>query len=282
MPADHALATASDSDCALLPIRATSIRYPQHVRRSDRLSSMIETLVSSASLDVPELARRFGVSASTIRRDLGALERDHLLTRTRGGAELRSSVADLPLRFKVAHRAAEKRRIAAAATGLVGVARIIGMTGGTTTREFARLLSGRDDIAVVTNALNIAVELAAAGTATVFACGGEVRSSSLEAVGPAAEDDLTRYHVDLAVLGVDGISAAAGCTTYDQLGARTTAALVRQAARVVVLADGSKVGKVALASACPLDRLTVLVTDDLAPAEDLQRIRSAGVDVVTA
>ncbi len=246
--------------------------YSRCVRRTERMSQMLDRLLVDGSLDVEQLADSFGVSCSTIRRDLSSLETQRLLVRTRGGAQTHSAFNDLPLRFKVGQMLAEKRRIARTARDLLGDARVVGMTGGTTTTEFARTLVDTE-LTVVTNALNIAVDLLAARSIRVFIVGGEARNSSYETIGPTAEDQLTGYHIDLAVLGVDGIDLRAGCTVYDSLGSRTTTALARQARRTVVVADGTKIGKVAFATVFPLDQIDTLITDRSAPADALDAIR---------
>jgi DeoR family transcriptional regulator of aga operon len=237
------------------------------------MSQLLDRLLADGTLDVEELAKSFDVSCSTIRRDLSSLETQRLLVRTRGGAQTHSAFNDLPLRFKVGQMLDEKRRIARRARDLLGDARVVGMTGGTTTTEFARTLHDADDLTVVTNALNIAVDLLAARTLRVFIVGGEARNSSYESVGPTAEDQLGGYNIDLAVLGVDGIDLRAGCTVYDSLGSRTTTALARQARRTVVVADGSKIGKVAFATVFPLDQIDTLITDRSAPEGSLDAIR---------
>jgi DeoR family transcriptional regulator of aga operon len=249
------------------------------MRRSERLAHILDQLVANRSVDLDALVATFGVSASTVRRDLESLEQQRLLQRTRAGAKIHPSFNDLPLRFKADQKLDEKRRIAQKARELVGTASVVGMTGGTTISEFARTLVDAGELTVVTNALNIAVELLVSRDLKVFVAGGEGRSSSYEVVGPAAENFLADYNLDLAMLGVDGIDPRAGCTGYDPLGARTTRTLIRQARKTVVLADGSKVGKIAFAEICSINDIHVLVTDRSAPPDVLERIRNAGTEV---
>ena len=103
---------------------------------------------------------------------------------------------------------------------------MIGTTGGTTVSQFIRLLRDRDDLTVVTNALNVAIDLVGNPGLRVFVAGGEVRGSSQESVGHSAEAFLAEYNIDVAFLGVDGVDAVAGCTNYDPAGARVNAVLV--------------------------------------------------------
>ena len=159
-------------------------------------------------------------------------------------------------------------------------ARVIGTTGGTTVTELARLLRDRKGLTVVTNAVNLATMLSANPWLRVYCAGGEVRSSSQEAVGASAEEFMARYNVDVAFLGVDGVDPRAGCTTYDAAGARVNAVLQTRARRTVVLADATKIGRVGLAQVCPMRSVDVLITDSRAPVRVLEEIRAQGCQVV--
>lgn len=261
---------------------STGPLYGPVVQRAQRLNQMVSGIVERGSADVPGLAEHFGVSLATVRRDLGVLQEQRLISRTRGGAQPHSDFNDLPLSFKSAQDLAEKRAIARAALAQLEGARVIGLTGGTTLVEFARLLLGHRGLTVVTNALNVATELLVNPHLRVLVAGGEVRSSSQEAVGPSAEAFLSAYNLDVAFVGVDGVDARAGCTDYDPVGARVNGVLVDRARHAVVLADASKVGRVALAPICPMARVDVLVTDDRLDEDRADGIRAEGCQVVVA
>ena len=250
------------------------------VPRKQRLNQIVSAVIEAGSLDVATLASRFDVSEATVRRDLELLEEQRLVSRTRGGAATNVAFNDLPLGYKTAQDLAEKRRIAQHALTYLDGARVIGMTGGTTLTEFARGLMNRDSLMIVTNALNIAVNLVANPGLRVLAAGGEVRSSSLETIGPVAEAFLDDYNVDVAFLGVDGVDPVAGCTNYDPVGARVNRVLQQRARLTVVLADATKISRVALAQVCPLSEVDVLVTDTRVPAELVKQIRDLGCEVV--
>jgi DeoR family transcriptional regulator of aga operon len=186
-------------------------------------------------------ASTLGVSGATVRRDLQALSSGKLLVRTHGGAVVRL----VDTRDGASHLS-EKRRIGSAAAGLVGDGAVVGFTGGTTTLEVARALAHRGDITFVTNAINIASELVGRPGLRLVVIGGIVRSS-FELVGPAAEAMLANYHLDIAFIGVDGLTPQEGCTTHDEMEAQTDLAFLRRARRNIVVADSSKIGKVTFA-----------------------------------
>lgn len=202
------------------------------------------------------------------------------MTRQRGGAVPNAAFHDMPLSYKTTQNLAEKRRIAAKALDYLDGVRVLGITGGTTATEFAARLLHRERLTVVTNALNIASNLLAGPGPRVFVAGGEARSSSQETVGPAAEAFLTDYNLDVAFLGVDGVDASAGCTTYDSVGARVNKVMHLRASRTVILADATKIGRVALMPVCSLADVDVLITDTRAPKDVIATIRRKGCTVV--
>jgi DeoR family transcriptional regulator of aga operon len=249
------------------------------MRRAERLTAILERLSGAGSVDVADLVGSFGVSPATARRDLQILEDQRMLTRTHGGAVVRDLSYELPLRYKEARHQSEKKRIAAEAAGLVSDGAVIGLTGGTTTTEVARALADRRGITVVTNALNIAGELAIRSDLRLMVTGGTARSESYELVGPVADRTLGNVNLDVAFVGVDGIATAAGLTTHHEIEAHTNRTMIERARRVVVVADGSKLGRVAFAVICPLGMVDELITDTSAPAGLVDEFREVGVAV---
>src|SRR6478736_7220020 len=251
------------------------------MRQSDRFNHIITQLSTQGSVGVGDLVEAMGVSAATIRRDLSLLEGQRLLARTHGGAVAHGVLYELPLRYRSADRQEQKSRIAQAAAGRVAEGAAIGMTGGTTTTEVARALTDRRRLTVVTNSLSIASELAVRPNLKLVVTGGAARPESYELVGPLAEQALAGLHLDLVIIGVDGIDAEAGCTTHHEVEAHTDLALIERAHRVVVVADSSKIGGVAFARICPVSRIDTLITDRSANVRSLRALRDAGVTVET-
>jgi DeoR family transcriptional regulator of aga operon len=158
---------------------------------------------------------------------------------------------------------------------------VLALSGGTTTAAVARAVAHRRDLTVVTNSLTIASQLASSAVRVVVT-GGFLRPQSLELVGVVAENTFNAVNVGTAILGADGVTATAGVTTHDETEARTNHAMVHKAQRTVVVADGSKIGRVALAQMADLERVATLITDRSADAAELEGIRAAGVEVVVA
>jgi DeoR family transcriptional regulator of aga operon len=240
-------------------------------------------LSHDGSVDAGRLADEFAVSAATIRRDLQMLEDQKLLSRTHGGAVAADVAYELPVLYRGGQHRDEKRAIARCAVARLPHGPLtVAFTGGTTTYEVARLLAERFDLTVITNALNIAVELALRPRLKLIMTGGVSRTQSYELVGPLADQLLAGLNIGIAVVGVDGISSRGGLTTHDETEAHTNQTMISRADRVIVVADGSKVGQVCLARICAVTAVSELITDPSADPAALEALRRAGTRVVIA
>lgn len=253
------------------------------LRRAERVSTILERLADQSSVDAGRLAGEFGVSAATIRRDLQVLEDQKLLARTHGGAVAIDVAYELPVRYRTGQHREEKTLVAQRTAALLPRGPLtLGLTGGTTTHLLARLLAERVDLTIVTNALNIAAELALRPRLKLIMTGGVSRTQSYELVGPLADQALARLNLEIAVVGVDGLSVRGGLTTHDEIEAHTNACMLHRADRVIVVTDGSKIGRVCLAAIGPITDATTLVTDASADPAELEAIRRSGVEVIIA
>lgn len=252
---------------------------PSH-KRSDRMVALLAMLSEHGPLPLSHLADVLNASAATIRRDVAVLASQGLLERTHGGVRPVKGNRELPVRLRDGRNQEAKRRIARVIAGLIPPGKhAIGLTGGTTTAEVLRALRNREDLTIITNSISIGLEAAEQGQSRVLIAGGVLRPSSLELVGSLAEQTMKLVNVGTAVVGVDGISAAEGLTTHDEIEARTNYAMIERSQRVIVAVDSSKVGRPTLAKMADISEVHVLVTDSGAPQEELQRFRDAGVEV---
>jgi DeoR family transcriptional regulator, aga operon transcriptional repressor len=253
--------------------------YTEPMRQAERLTAILERLSENGGVGVAELAGELHASPATVRRDLQLLEDQRLLSRTHGGAVAHGVLYELPLRYRGARHGEEKRRIAALAAERVSEGMVVGLTGGTTTTEVARALSERRRLTIVTNSLSIAAELAVRPNLKLVVTGGVARPESYELIGPIAEASLGGLNLDLAIVGVDGISRAAGLTTHHEAEAHTNRELIERARRAIVVADGSKIGQTAFARICPAERISELITGSGADAAQIDELREIGLTV---
>lgn len=261
------------------PYQFPGLPAGQVMKKAERVRTLIDLLRDEEYASVNDLSTKLGVSVATVRRDLQEFAAQGFLTRTHGGALFSGESYEVPVRYRRSERMEDKRRIGAAAAAEVSDSLVVGITGGTTTTEIARRLPSRLSLTVVTNALNIATSLALRPKVRLVDTGGIARSASFELVGPIAESTISRYHLDLLFLGVDGIDVSMGCTTHDDGEAHVNAAMVENADRVVVVADSSKIGRRAFARICELRDVSLLITDIFANPSTLVSLEEAGICV---
>jgi len=262
--------------------QTTGLKLPHasSAKRSDRMLAVLKAVNARGAVALGDLVTELQVSAATLRRDLADMEDQGLLIRTHGGARPHALHDEMPVHLKNLEAREAKQRIAIRAAELIPSGPYaVALSGGTTTAEIAKALARRTQLTIITNSVTIALELAARPNAKVILTGGVVRSTSFEAVGVLAENTFKAVNVGTAILGVDGISAAGGATTHDEVEARTNHAMVEHAQRVMVVTDGSKVGRVTLARMAEPSQIDLLITDTTADPEELDRLRAVGVTV---
>src|ERR1700722_17591953 len=218
----------------------------------------------------------------TIRRDLRRLERDGFVRRTYGGATTRLvRTFEVGANARTLRHAKEKRLIAKRAAELTVGVRSMFLGIGTTVEHFARLLPAREDLMVITPSLAVASLLGTRNVRVIIA-GGLVRQDELTCIGASAVEAVRRYNTDTAVIGAAGVSVRRGVTELDDRDADVIRGGLERTERIIVIADGTKFGNVAMSTVVPLEQVSVIVTDSSADALEIERIEQAGVEVVVA
>lgn len=263
----------SESDISHDGERFASVRHQQ----------IVDLILQQGRGDVSAMADHFGVTPETIRRDFTKLERRGLIRRIHGGAIPVHRLGYEPaLAQRLQTMSEEKARIAEAALGEIPAGGSIALDAGSTVGRMVELLTPDTKLIVVTHAHPLAGVLAALPDVTLHVVGGVVRSTTMAAVGPWAERSYSEVHVDVAFLGVNGISVENGLTTPDIAEAAVKRAIVEHAQRVVVLADHTKLGRDEFGRICAIDQVDVVITDAKADPELVDEFRSAGIEVVVA
>ncbi len=252
--------------------------------REQRQQAILEEMERAGSVSVAALSEKLSVSDMTVRRDLEELSARNLLRKVHGGAVPVPKTAVEPhFVQKQKLNRAEKRAIARAAIGFINAGDTVAFSAGTTTWHIAEALKrDRGSLTFITNSTNIALTLQENGWEQIVLSGGMFRTPSDALVGPFADRTLRTLNADVLFLGVHGIHPEAGLTTPNVAEAETDECLIEAARKVVVVADHSKLGVVALAQIAPLSRVDVFVTDESADADMLRQMELAGVRVVVA
>ena len=247
----------------------------------ERRQHMLAKIQREGRVLVSELSEALGISRITIRKDLDYLESKGLVQRTHGGAlsAQGSALLDPSLREKEQKQFKEKQRIAEAAASLVEEGLCVLLDSGTTTTAIARELRRFSRLTVITNAVNIATELAGTDFEVILT-GGSLRKNSFSLVGPLAEDVLSEMHADILFLGVDGFDTKAGLTTPNFLESRVNRAMVNAAKRVVAVCDSTKFSRRSLALIVPPTAIHTVITDDQLGDDEVETLESAGIEVI--
>jgi DeoR family transcriptional regulator of aga operon len=249
----------------------------------ERRRRIMEVLDAQERVTVDELVPRFGVSAVTIRGDLDALAGAGAVIRSHGGALKRvEAPEDVPITVKETLHHAEKVRIGHAAAQMIRDGETIMLDSGTTTAEIARQLKFLkvQSLNVITNALNIAMELANLPHVRLIMIGGILRQMSYSLAGPHAEQTLRGLHADRLFLGVDGLDPDIGLMTPDLLEAQLNAIMIQVSREVVVVADSSKFQRRSLSVIAKLDAVHKLITDHGTTPEVVAALRARNVEVI--
>jgi len=261
------------------------------MHQQQRLNLVLELVSERSNVTIADVSDLLGVSTATARRDLNTLAEQRLVTRTHGGATALGSGYELPLQYKIARQADAKLAIARAVEALIPQGATVGMNGGTTVTEVARALGrserlhsvgGEPGVTIVTNALNIAFESSVRENIKIVVTGGVPRRQSYELIGPLVGRSLHDFSLDIALLGVDGLTAEFGATTLHEGEADASRHIAAVARRVVVAADQTKIGRTTFARICALDDVDTLVTDGALPPRVAAQFDKAGVEVIVA
>ncbi len=237
---------------------------------SQRRLQISELVRQHGSVQVAALARRFGVSMQTVRKDLRYLSERGVMARAYGGA-IDSNVVGGPFpephyEAKRTVRLDEKRRIGHCAASLVKPGDTIAIDSGTTAIQLAEALPNIE-ITVVTNDFGVLGALTPKSNIRIVMLGGELRRKNMAFYGGLTVEALDALHVDRLFLGVDGLDLERGITTHYEPEAMLNRKMVEAARMVIAITDSSKVGKICLHRIISLSDLDMLITDTDAPAD---------------
>lgn len=247
-----------------------------------RQNKIREHFAEGPGVAISQLARTFGVSEMTIRRDLAVLEGKAQIQRTHGGAVLTERMMlEFDYRDRREHQRAAKRAIAAEARKLVTAGQRIILDNGTTTLELAALLQDGRDLTVITPSLAVASELQHAPGVEVILLGGVIRRGSPDLTGPVTEHSLELFSADIAFQGADAIGDDGSIYNSDLRLAQVDKLMRRVAQRSCILADHTKIGGTALARSGSIGDVDVFITTKGAAAPVLKRFAQLGTQVIT-
>ncbi|MGI9401501.1 MAG: DeoR/GlpR family DNA-binding transcription regulator [Rhizobiaceae bacterium] len=242
-----------------------------------RQADILDIARSEGRVDVESLARRFGVTPQTIRKDLNDLCDLERLHRVHGGAVFPSNTVNLAYRARREIAAEGKAQIAETVARLIPENASLILNIGTTTEAVAHQLRRHKGLMVITNNLNVAMILSEAPDVDLVVSGGMVRKSDGGIVGAAAVDLIKQFKVDYAVIGASAIDGEGALLDFDYREVRVAQAILSQARQKILVADASKFERRAPVQIGHISEMDIFVTD-APPSEDVRQL-CLGADV---
>jgi DeoR family transcriptional regulator, aga operon transcriptional repressor len=249
--------------------------------KKERQREILNVVETTGKAEVESLASHFDVTEMTIRRDLGELEKRGLLERVHGGALIQNDRrgSESPVYDRLLERQDAKSRIGQAAAGLIKDGEKIFLGSGSTTMVVAEALANHRNLTVITNALNIADALFHYPIKVII-LGGSLRRSELSLIGDLTEKMIQGLRVDKVIIGIRGIDPVKGLTSDHMEELLTDQAILGISKTIIVVADHTKIGRVAAIRTAPITAITRIVTDTGGQKDVLQAIRQMGVDIL--
>ena len=252
----------------------------------ERRNRIIQIITNNQKADIRELAQLLGETEITIRRDLIELEKAKKLIRVHGGAILNEQKKSVWQTSSIYNRLErnrdEKERIARLAATLIHNDESLFIDGGSSNQILAPLIKDLSNMLFVTNSPDIADILLENEENRIMQVGGEMTRDTHLTIGPDAEDSIRKYYVDKCITSVSGIEPDEGCYAAIPSEASMKRTLVTHARETILLVDHTKFNRKAFCLAFDLSKVSTIVTDSQTPKDEIERLRSKGINVLIA
>lgn len=251
----------------------------------ERRALILSKLQNNKEVYVTSLSQQFGISEVTIRNDLNELQRRNLVIRTRGGAVRVPKVEsdkDTAVESKRMYNTAEKKAIGRLAASFIQNNETIVLDSGTTTLEIAKNLDRLQRLTIITNSMDIALELLRYNRFTIILLGGHLRLTSHSLVGPLAEATLRNFYCDKLFLGIDSFNMEEGVSTPNIEEAHLNQNMIEKAKEVIAVCDSSKFNRRSFAFIAPVNKINSVITDSAVPQEVRSKLKEEGVNLYIA
>jgi len=250
---------------------------------AERHQVIINRVKEKGIVSVSDLSDLFQVSQNTIRRDLQKLEKNEVIKRTHGGAILKEFYnLDLPFATREDKYRKEKQAIGYKASQIINSGDNIILDAGTTTAQIAKNIKNKRDLTIITNAVNIALELANCREIITILTGGIIREITNCLVGFQAEEFLKKTHVDKTFLAAGGVTIEEGLTNPNPFEVGVKKVMIEAAKEVILVVAHNKFENVALTPIAPIEAVHKIITDKEVSPEYLGVFQQKGIEVILA
>ena len=247
----------------------------------ERRREILARLSSDGKVIVAELARDFGVTEETVRRDLEKLDAEGLASKIYGGAVSRKNAAlDLPYNVRGAVNVEEKERISDIAADFIKDGDRLMLDSSSTDIYIVRKLKSKKNLTIITNSVKILLELADKPDFTVLCTGGSLKEGSLSLIGSSAEKMIASYHVDIAIVSCKGVDMALGVTDSNELDGQIKQAMFASADKKILALDCGKFDNKSFVKLCDTRDLDMIITDRSPGAQWETYCAEIGVELI--
>ena len=245
----------------------------------ERRKIILEKVHEEKKVIVSELSKEFEVSEETIRRDLEKLAEEGHVIKSYGGAVINEiGSIDLPFNVRWKANAVGKQKIANLVSQEIMDGEHIFLDASTTAVFIAKNIKQKKNLTIVTNSIEILLELSDVTGWNIIDTGGILKGDSMSLVGKKATDNIEKYNADKVFLSCKGINQKKGVTEGNDEMASIKQSMIDSAAKVYLTVDSSKFDKVGFASICPLSEIDVVITDKKPEADWIEIFKEKGIE----
>ena len=247
----------------------------------ERRNAILSKLTLEGKVIVADLSRDFGVTEETIRRDLEKLDKDGLAKKTHGGAvSTQTTNIDLPYSVRKRANVDRKQRIAQKIGEMIHDGDYIMLDASSTAIFVTKYIKSRKNITLITNSVEILLELADKEGWNILSTGGALKEGALAMVGASAEKMIRGFHVDLAVCSSKGFDMSMGVTDSNEKDSQIKQAIFAAADRKILAVDSTKFDRIAFARVCDVDEIDTVVTDEKPADRWIEYLKNKDVELV--
>ena len=247
----------------------------------ERRNAILEKLQAERRVVVSELSQIYKVSEETIRRDLEKLENDGFAIKSYGGAVINENAnVDLPFNIRKKRNVISKQKIAEVISSRIKDGTSIMLDASSTAVYIAKALKERKNLTLITNSIEILIEMFDTPNVNVLSTGGAMREGSFALVGPQTDKMLNSYHVDMAIVSAKGFDRETGLTDTEELHANNKKTMLHAGREKVLAVDSSKFGKTAFTEIGTLEDISMVVTDAKPDEVWLQAFKEYGIECI--
>ena len=245
----------------------------------ERRNLILEKLQDEKKVVVSELSQLYGVSEETIRRDLEKLEQDGFATKSYGGAVLNENVGiDMPLNIRSKKNVVAKQKMAEIAASLIHDGDHIMLDASSTDLFIAKAIKNKQRLTVITNSIEIILELSELSGWNIVSTGGNLKEGYLALLGPRAEESMASYYADKSFVSCKGLNYEHGIMDSLELFTSIKRTIMASASRCYLVVDSTKFDKTAFTRAGGIEQVAAVITDAKPDDRWLELFRSKGVE----